>query len=61
MREEELWHILKGAEEEVGGKLLFVMGFPNLDAETGILENVRYKEGENLCECSRFISTFKAK
>jgi len=48
-------------KEEVRSKLLFVMGFPTLEAESGILKNVRYREGENLCVSTCYISTFKAK
>lgn len=48
-------------KEEVRGKPLFVMGFPNLEAETGILKTVRYREGENLCDSTCYISTFRAR
>jgi hypothetical protein len=49
-------------KEEVRGKLLFVMVFPNLEAETGILKTVQNKKGENVCESECYItSTFKAK
>jgi len=48
-------------KEEVRNKLLFVMGFPNLEAEIGILKTVQYGEGEHLCESTCYISTIKAK
>ena len=47
--------------EEVRGTLLFVMGFPNLDAETETMKTVRCGEGENLCETAGYISTSKVK
>jgi len=47
--------------EDVRGKLLFVMGLPNLEAEAGILKTVRYRAGQNLCESVCYISTCKAK
>ena len=42
-------------KEEVRSKLLFAMGFPNLEAETGILKTVRHRAGENLCESTCYI------
>jgi hypothetical protein len=47
-------------KEEVRGKLLFLVGLPNLEAETGILKTVRNTEGENLCECTCHVSTVRA-
>jgi hypothetical protein len=42
-------------KEEDKDKLLFVIGFPNLEAETGILKTVRHRAGEKLCEPTCYI------
>lgn len=63
VRERENCRIFQNVKkEEVRGKLLFVMGFPSLEAETGTLKTVQYRKGENVCESACYItSTLKAK